>query len=90
MLDAVFNILKVTVVIFIASTFLVAIMNLITFIQAIVFGNLMGEFFQLISMYLPFNASAVFSGFSLSIAAIGSFLVSKKIFDLTSRSVSSV
>lgn len=90
MLQTVFNILKITVIIFISSTFLVAIMNIITFIQALIFGNLMGEFFQLISMYLPFNASAVFSGFSLSIAAIGSFLVAKKIFDLTSWSVSSV
>lgn len=90
MLDAVFNILKITVIVFISATFLLAIYNLINFIQALIFGNIMGEFFQLISMYLPFNASAVFGSFGLAIAAITSFLVAKKIFDLTSWSVSAV
>lgn len=90
MLDTIFNILKVTVVIAIAAVFMVAITGLLNLITSVVFGNVIGEFFALISMYLPFNAFAVFSAIGTATVAILSFLVAKKIFDLTSWSVSSV
>lgn len=90
MLETVFNILKVTVVIAIGAVFMVAINALISTIVSLVFANVIGEFLALVSMYLPFNASAVFGAFGLSISAILAFLIAKKIFDLTSWSVSAV
>lgn len=90
MLQTVFNILKVTVIIVICAVFMVAIYNLISLITSIVFANVIGEFFSLISMYLPFNAGLVFSSIGVAISAILAFLIAKKIFDLTSWSVSSI
>lgn len=90
MIDTVFNILKVSAIVFICSVFLVAIYNLIAFITSLIFANVIGEFFSLISMYLPFNAGPVFAGIGLGVSAIFTFLIAKKIFDLTSWSISSV
>lgn len=90
MLDTIFNILKVTAVIFVASVFMVAIINLLNLIQSVLFGNVIVEFFSLISMYLPFNALNVFGAIGIATVSILSFLIAKKIFDLTSWSISSV
>lgn len=90
MLDTIFNILKVSVVVAICAVFMVAINLLVSLITSIVFGNVIGEFFALISMYLPFNALAVFGAIGTATVAILSFLISKKIFDLTSWSISSI
>lgn len=89
MLDTVFNILKVSVVIAISALFLSAINLLVGGIASIVFGNFVGEFLSLISMYLPFDSLLVFGSIGVSCSAIFSFLIAKKIFDLTSWSVSS-
>lgn len=90
MVETVFNILKVTAVLLVASIFMIAILALLNLIQTVVFGNIIGEFFALISMYLPFNALAVFGAIGVSTIAILSFLIAKKIFDLTSWSISSI
>lgn len=90
MLDTVFNILKVTVIILVASVFFSAIINLVSLIGNLVFGNIIGEFFSLVSMYLPFDALSVFLALGASTLAILSFMIAKKIFDLTSWSISSV
>lgn len=90
MLDTVFNILKVTVIIAVAAVFMVAIMNLLNLITSVIFGNVIGEILGLISMFLPFNALAVFGAIGTATVAILSFLIAKKIFDLTSWSVSAV
>ena len=90
MLDTIFNILKITVIIAIATLFMVAITNLLNLITSLIFGNFIGEFFALISMYLPFDALAVFGSIGTATVAILSFLIAKKIFDLTSWSVSSI
>lgn len=90
MLDTVFNILKVTAILAIAAVFMVAITNLLLLIQSVVFGNFIVEFFSLISMYLPFDALTVFGSIGTATIAILSFLIAKKIFDLTSWSVSAV
>lgn len=90
MVDTIFNILKVTVVIAVAAVFMVAITNLIALISSIVFGNIIGEILALISMYLPFNAFVVFGSIGTATVAILSFLIAKKIFDMTSWSISSV
>ena len=90
MLDTVFNLLKVSAIIAVASVFMVAIINLLLLIQSVIFGNFIVEFFSLISMYLPFDALTVFGSIGTATIAILSFLIAKKIFDLTSWSVSAV
>lgn len=90
MIEAVFNVLKVTVIIGICAVFMVAITTLLNLITAIVFGNVIGEILSLISMFLPFNAVAVFGAIGTATVAILSFLIAKKIFDLTSWSISSI
>lgn len=90
MLDTVFNLLKVTVIITVCAVFMVAITALLNLITSLVFGNVIGEVFALISMYLPFNALAVFGALGTVTVAILSFMIAKKIFDLTSWGISSV
>lgn len=90
MADTVFHVLKVTAIVAVASIFMVAIQGLINLITTVVFHNVIAEFFALISMYLPFNALAVFGGIGSACIAILAFLIAKKIFDLTSWSISSV
>lgn len=90
MLDTVFNVLKVTAVIAVSAVFMVAIINLINLISILVFGNIIVEILALVSMYLPFNALAVFGAIGTATIAILSFLIAKKIFDLTSWSISSI
>lgn len=90
MIDAVFNVLKITAIVAVSALFMVAIMNLVNLITSVIFGNIIGEFFALISMYLPFNALAVFGAIGTATVAILSFLIAKKIFDLTSWSISSI
>lgn len=90
MLQTVFNILKITAIIAVAAAFMVAINALITLISSVLFGGVIGEFFALISMFLPFNALAVFGAVGTATIAILSFLIAKKIFDLTSWSISSI
>ena len=90
MLDTVFNILKVTAIIAVASIFLAAILAFAELIANVVFGNVVGEVLGIISMCLPFNASIVFGSIGVSVAAILSFMIANKIFGLTSWSISSV
>lgn len=90
MMDTIFNILKVTVVIAVSAVFMIAITNLLNLITSIVFGNVIGEILGLISMFLPFNAGIVFGALGSATIAILSFLIAKKIFDLTSWSISSI
>lgn len=90
MLDTIFNILKVSVIIAISAIFMVAIINLVSLITSLIFGNIIGEILSLVSMFLPFNALAVFSAIGTATVAILSFLIAKKIFDLTSWSISSI
>ena len=90
MLETVFNVLKVTAIIAVVAIFMLAINALINVIVSIIFGNIVGEILALVSMFLPFNAGAVFASIGLSISAILAFLIAKKIFDLTSWSISSI
>ena len=90
MVDTVFNTLKFTVVIAVAAVFMVAIHALLSLITSVIFGNVIGEILVLVSMFLPFNALAVFGAIGTATVAILSFLIAKKIFDLTSWSISSI
>lgn len=90
MLDTIFNILKLSVMIAVAAAFLVAIHTIISLITTLVFGNVVGEVIAIISCCLPFNALSVFGALGTATISILSFLIAKKIFDLTSWSVSSI
>lgn len=90
MLDTVFNVLKITVIVAVAAVFMVAITNLIGLINSIIFGGIIVEILTLVSMYLPFNGLVVFGAIGTATIAILSFLIAKKIFDLTSWSISSI
>lgn len=90
MIDTVFNILKVTAIVAVCAVFMVAINALLSLIVTIVFHNVIGEIFGLVSMFLPFNAGPVFGALGTATVAILAFLIAKKIFDLTSWSISSI
>ena len=90
MLETVFNILKITVIVFVCAVFMVAITGLLNLITTLIFHNVIGEVFSLASMFLPFNALAVFGAIGTATVAILSFLIAKKIFDLTSWSISAI
>lgn len=90
MLDTAFNVLKISVIITIAFAFMTAISSLIGLITSIVFHTVIGEVFAIMSACLPFNALAVFGALGNATVAILSFLIAKKIFDLTSWSLSSI
>ena len=90
MVETVFNVLKISAIVAVAAVFMVAIHALLSLIISVVFGNVIGEILSLISMYLPFNALSVFGAIGTATVAILSFLIAKKIFDLTSWSISAV
>lgn len=90
MLDSVFRLLKVTSILAVVSVFMVAIHALLTFISTLVFHSVIGEFFAIVSACLPFDSALVFGGIGTACVAILSFLIAKKIFDLTSWSISSI
>lgn len=90
MVETIFHILKISVIVAVAAVFMIAINALIALITSVVFGNVIGEVLGLISMYLPFNALLVFGSIGTATVAILSFLIAKKIFDLTSWSISSI
>ena len=84
MLETAFRILKLTIAVAVGAAFLLAINAIIQTITSIIFGNVVGEVLGVISCCLPFNALAVFGALGLATSAILAFLVSKKIFELTS------
>lgn len=90
MLETVFNVLKITAIVAVAAVFMIAINALLSLITNLIFGNVVGEVLAIISACLPFNALAVFGAMGTATVAILAFLIAKKIFDLTSWSISSI
>lgn len=78
---------KLALVTIVATTFFTAITTIINLLTTIVFNNVIGEVLGIMSACLPFNALAVFSAIGTSAAAILSFLVAQKIFNLTKNSL---
>lgn len=85
-----FNVIKLMAVIAVCAVFMLAISNILGLVEQIVFGGIISETMALVSMYLPFNASVVFGGVFAVASAILSFMLARKIFDLTSWGISSV
>lgn len=75
--------IKMAAVIAVSLVFMSAIMAIINLIVSVVFANVIGEVFAIISMCLPFDASVVFGGLGTMIAAILAFLVAQKLWQLT-------
>lgn len=86
--DTLYHFLKISAVIAVAGVFLFAITNLLSFVESVIFGGVVSEYFAMISMFLPFDASAVFGSCGVVFTAILSFMLARKIFDLTSWSIS--
>lgn len=79
---SILTLIKFTVVLAFASVFLIAINTLISFLITLVIPPIVSEILGLMSMYLPFNASAVFGSLSLIIEAIFIFMIANKVFNL--------
>lgn len=79
--------IKIALVIAVATAFFIAISTIINLLTIVIFDNIIGEVLGLMSACLPFNALAVFSAIGTSSAAILSFLVAQKIFDLTGAKI---
>lgn len=79
---------KLALVIAVATTFFVAITTIINLLTTVLFDNIIGEVLGIMSACLPFNALAVFSAIGTSSAAILSFLIAQKIFNLTGGAIS--
>ena len=81
-------VIKIVVSIAVAVTFATALITLLGFIQSVIYGSIVGEFFALVSMCLPFNAGTVFNAVLVVIDCITAFLVARKVYDLTSHLIS--
>ena len=81
---------KLALVIAVATAFFTAITTIINLLTTVLFDNIIGEVLGIMSACLPFNALAVFSAIGTSSAAIKSFLVAQKIWNLTGSSINQV
>lgn len=79
-------ILKLLALIAVVLVFGSAILSFIELLSTCVFPAIVGEVLGLVSMFLPFNALAVFESIAMSLAAILTFLIARKIFSLTTWS----
>lgn len=90
MIETAFHILKISIIVALCAVFMTAIATFLNLITTLVFHSVIGEVFALASMYLPFNAHTIFGAIIMACNAILSFLIAKKIFDLTSWSFSTI
>lgn len=81
-LVAVWTIFKFTLLILFAYSFFIAIQSLIQVISNIVITSIIGEFFALISVYLPFNANVIFGAIITICDAILAFIIARKIWNM--------
>lgn len=82
LLSALWSILKFLILITLAYSFFVAIKTILDLIAVLVNSTIIGEIFALTSMYLPFNAAAVFGAISFVMSGIITFLIARKIFNM--------
>lgn len=82
------QVLKIVASVAFASIFMVAISSLIGLIESVVMGSLVGEVLALLSVSLPINPVVPFTTLNVCFISILSFLVAKKIYELTSNLIS--
>lgn len=85
--ELIVNGIKWGFIIAVGGTFMIAINAILSLLTQLVFGNVIGEVFGIISCCLPFNAVAVFGAIGTTISAILGFMVAQKIYDLVSAHV---
>lgn len=85
--ELIVNGMKWAFIIAVSATFMIAIGNLLNLITSIVFGSVIGEVLAIASMCLPFDSNAVFGSIATSLAGVLSFMLARKIYNLTSAKV---
>lgn len=81
--------IKISSIVIVSTAFLLGINALIGLLGSWVSSTFIGEFFSMVSMYLPFNAGTVFNGILTVCIGIFTFKVAKKIYDLSTWSIQS-
>lgn len=85
--ELIVNGIKIALMVGIIATFSTAIITLVNLLASITLGGIIGEVFGIISVFLPFNGQAVFSSIGVAVAAILSFMVANKIWNLLSTTI---
>lgn len=75
--------IKWAFIIGISLVFMTAITNFLSLITMVVFNNVVGEVFHVISCCLPFDAAAVFGSIQTALSGILTFMVAQKVYSLT-------
>ena len=85
--ELIVNGIKWAFIIGIALVFMSAIDTLISLVTTIVFANVLGELFGMLSCVLPFSLSTIVGALMTVFNAILSFKVAKKIYFLTGEHI---
>lgn len=83
--SVIITVFKIIASVAFAVVFAGVIMTFLGMIQNAVFTSVVGEFFGLISMCLPFSPNIIFSGIWVFCDAIIVFLIGRKVYMLTSN-----
>lgn len=78
------TVVKVLAIVGFATIFGGAILSLIGLLANATMTSVIGEFFAIISLCLPFSPAVVFGSILLIIQGVLVFLIAKKVYDLTS------
>lgn len=81
-LASLFTIFKLFILIILGYSFFITVKTVLDLVSVLVNSSVIGEFFHLVSMFLPFDASVVFGSVSAVMSAILSFIIARKIFNL--------
>lgn len=63
--------------------FMSGILAIVSLITSLITSGIIGEILGLFSVYLPFDPALFFGGIDIALSAIITFLVARKIWDLT-------
>ena len=85
--ELIVNGIKWAFIIGVSLTFMTAINALINLIASITTFSVIGEVLGIFSNCLPFSASAVMGAITTVLNAVLSFMIAKKIYDLTSAKI---
>lgn len=81
--DTVVYALKIALAVACTMVFFSAILSVVSLLTSFITSGIVGEIFGLMSVFLPFDAALFFGGIDITLTAILSFLVGRKIWDLT-------
>lgn len=79
---------KIAAIVALAAVFMLSINGLLSMLGSLIFTSVIGEVLGIVSACLPFDALAVFGVIGTAMTSILSFMLAKKIFDLSSWSLS--